>query len=686
LFYLLFKRVFGIILLFKPIREEKMKLFKLISATAVALFIIGAVNAQKNFTKDADAAFTGEAYFKAIDLYKKAYQSEKSKSKKAEILFRIGECYRLTIDPKQAEIWYDKAIAAKYPDALAILYKADAIKAQGRYDEALTLYKEYNTQQPDDPRGTSGIKSCEMAQKWKDTPTRYEVQNEVLLNSKNYDFSPAFADKKYESLIFTSTREGSTGKEADTRTGESFSDLYYSLRDKKGKWSVPTLLDATVNSEGNEGASCMNRKYSTLYFTRCGYDPKKSLTCNIFTSDKKGQAWGDAIPLTLGPDTITFGHPSLSPDDEYLIFAADLSGGYGGKDLWLSKYDKKGKSWSTPLNLGADVNTALDDMFPYIHDDGTLYFSSNGHPGMGGLDIFKAQKLGPEKWGKVENMGYPINSSANDFGLIVEGDKPRGYFTSNRADGKGGDDIYSFYMPSLVFVIQGNITDVDSKQPIAGATIKLVGSDGTSVEKKSDENGFYIFAEKEGNAADRYINENTTYQIFVSKNEYLNAKGQQTTVGVDKSTTFVEDFALQNISKPEKEIRFPEVLYEFGKYELLPQSKDSLNFLYQTLIDNPTIVIELSAHTDSRGSDKLNDPLSQNRAQACVDYLVSKGIPGDRMLAKGYGKRRLKITDAEIKKMTTEEEREAAHQKNRRTVFSVLRTDYVYKGGQTENQ
>jgi peptidoglycan-associated lipoprotein len=359
-----------------------------------------------------------------------------------------------------------------------------------------------------------------------------------------------------------------------------------------------------------------------------------------------------------------------------LIFSSDMEGGSGGKDLWMITYDKKSKTWSKPKNLGSPINTPGDEMFPFIHKDGTLYFASNGHLGMGGLDIFRAEKIGEGTWGNVANMRYPINSPADDYGIIFEGEKERGFFTSNREGSMGGDDIWRFNLPPLLFVLQGVITDVDTKKPIPDATIKIIGSDGSVAEVKSDATGFYKFAE---NGNERYLNPNTSYTITVSAKDYLNGKGKETTVGLKESTTFVKDFALQTTKK--KEIRFPEVLYDLGKYTLRPESEDSLMFLYQTLIDNPTIVIELSAHTDSRGSDKSNQILSENRAKSCVDFLISKGIDPERLVPKGYGETRLLVTDAEIAKLKTVEEKEAAHQKNRRTVFSVIRSDYVPKGG-----
>ena len=645
-----------------------------IALTTILLFSANII-AQKNFAKDADKAFGNAEYFSAIELYKSAYSKTKDKEEKAEILFKTAECYRMTGDNKQSEVWYAKSIKAKYPDAKAVLYLANAKKAMGKYDEALIEYNNYKKLNPADPAGENGAKSCEQAQKWKDTPTRYKVELMPMINSKEADFSPCYADKKYNTLYFTSTREGVIGGASiDNGTGDVYSDLFETKVDKNGKWSTPIPLPEPVNSKFNDGSSIIAKKANAIYFTRCGFEKNAEAKCQLYMSLKKGNLWNDPVKFPFSTDSFAFRYPALSADESILIFASDLEGGYGGYDLWMSSFNKKTKAWESPVNLGSEINTSGNEGYPFIRDDGNLYFSSDLHPGMGGLDIFKAEKKGDNKWGNPINMRSPVNSAADDFGIVFEGKREKGYLSSNREGGKGADDIYSFLVPPLLFAIQGVVTDKMTKIPIEGATVTLVGSDGSSVELKTDKVGFYNFGVN-GNA--RYVNENTSYVITASAKEYLNSeKAKETTVGVEESKTFVHNFALQPATK-DIFIRFPEVLYDLGSATLRTESKDSLDYLYQTLVDNPTIIIELSSHTDTRADDNFNQKLSEARAKSCVDYLVSKGIPNVRMVPKGYGEKRLLITDAEIAKLQTEEEKEAAHQKNRRTVFRVLRFDYV---------
>ncbi len=667
---------------------------KIIFASAiVAISSVGIANAQKNFKQDADNMFAGMQYSNAAELYKKAYAKEKRKDIKAEELFKIAECYRNIHDSKQAESWYAKAIDAKYPNPKAVLYSAEMMKANEKYAEAIAQYNAYKTLAPDDKKGEDGAKSCELAQKWKDKPSRYAAANETQINGAASDFSPMYADKKYNEVYFTSTREGAAGAVIDNITGGSYSDVYTVKRDKKGKWSTATPLGIEVNSAQNEGAVFLNNKCNTMYFTRCPIVKKKSMGCQILSAERKGTDWGPATALAIPMvDTVAYGHPALTPDESKLYFASDMPGGQGGKDIWVSEYNKSSKSWGTPVNLGPTINTADDEMYPFVHDDGSFYFASSGHLGMGGLDIYKAEKSG-ENFTGVSNMRYPINSAADDFGIVFEGKNERGFFTSNREGGKGDDDIYSFTLPALLHVTQGIVRDVDSQKPVAGAKVKLTGSDGSSVILTTDANGVYKFAD---NGGERYVKPNVTYTIMASMDGFFNSeKAKFTTVGDEISKTFDQALTMKSIAKP---IELPNIFYDLGKAELRPESMVSLDGLVFTLTENPGITIKLGSHTDSRGDDKSNQILAQARAQSVMDYLVSKGIEAERLTAFGFGESSPKtldkalttatgfnipagtsLTEKYIMKIKDKADQEEAFQQNRRTDFVVLTTNFVSK-------
>lgn len=650
------------------------------SITCLVLMFTLNVMAQKNYVKDADKQFKNGMYLEAIEAYKKATTKVKQKNVKAELIFKTAECYRMMNDHKNAELWYAKAIKAKFADPVVYLLMAESKKTQEKYTDAIVDFNEYAKLVPGDSRGAEGAKSCQLAQQWKDNPTRFVVNNIMSINSKFSDFSPAWADKKMNNLLFTSMRDGSTGNRTDGTFGQSFSDIYEVKLDKKGSWSTPMPVGEPVNSKLNEGSCVLNKKRNKMWFTRCPEEAKRNLGSVIFEAEKKGTGWNTPKAIVLCADSFTAGHPAISPDETKLYFASDMPGGLGGKDIWVTSYNKKESKWENPVNAGPIINTPGDEMFPFIDENGHLYFSSNGQIGMGGLDIFKAEKSG-DGFAVAVNLQYPINSAGDDFSLITDGKMERGYFSSNRAGGKGSDDIYSFSLPPLLFNVSGLITNSKNKEKVIGAQVKLVGSDGMSIETNTDETGSYRFdVTPDGN---RIIKKDITYQLFVSKEDHLGDKSDFTTVGLEVGTDFVKNMEVTPIVK-EVAIRLPDILYDLNKWDLKPEFQDSLMGLVKTLDDNPNIVIELGSHTDTRGSDKDNAILSQNRAQSVVDFLVSKGIAGDRLVAKGYGESRPLVSDAEIKGLKTKEEQEAAHQKNRRTDFKILRQDYVPKEDATK--
>ena len=661
-----------------------MSMRKTLACFTFSLLCATATLAQGKQGEEADDAFKAGQYFNAIELYKKAYTLEKKASDKASLIFKVAECYRTLGDAPNAQVWYEKANKAQYTDPITYYYIGEALKEQGKYADAIAAYNKYKEKNPGDTRADASLASCQMAQTWKDQASRYTADPEVLLNSPQYDFSAAFSSKKNDEVVFSSSRTASTGTETDGIAGESFLDLFASSRDKLGKWSEAQKLPPTINTPAHEGSPTFNAKRTVMYFTRCGHEKKKAFGCEIWMTKKVGSNYSEPEMLVLHPSVdekdssqIKLGQPTVSKDDGVLVYSSNQKGGRGGKDLWMVRLDKDGKPTGTPSNLGAEINTPKDDMFPFVRNNGNLYFSSDGHPGMGGMDIFMAEKTGDNAWGHIENMKSPLNSSGDDFSIVFDNDEEKGYFTSNRAGGKGQDDIWRFMMPNLVFALQGTVYDKATGSPLPDAKLEVVGTDGSSFSSMADANGGFNFAE---NGKDRYIKENTSYTVRVSKENYLVVNDQITTVGLNESTTFAKEYYLQPAAKGVV-IKLPEVQYDLGKFDLRPEGKDSLETLYLTLTENPTIIIELAAHTDSRDSDKRNLALSQNRAQSCVNYLVSKGIDPVRMIAKGYGETKLRISDADIKAMKTKEEQEAAHQSNRRTEFSVLSFDYVPKEG-----
>ncbi len=640
----------------------------------------------------AEEAFSSFQYNLAASRYKKAFSKTKSRPEKDRISFQMGECYRMMNSTKKAEANYRRIIKSDFArkNPVVYLHYADMLRINEKYDIAKDYYALYAENVPDDIRGANGVKSCQLAAEWNANPTKYSIANLKKVNSKGDDFAASYADKFYNVLIFTSNREGSTGKGLDDWTGQNFSDLFLTRQDRKGEWSEATLADAEgkLNTEANEGAPAFNDKFTTMYYTRCGSADDETTNCRILVVKRSGRGWGEAKVLDLGKDsTVTNGHPAISQDELTLVFSSDRKGGQGGKDLWIATRKSVTDEFSKPMNLGDQVNTQGDEVFPFLRNDTTLFFASNGHPGLGGLDIFKSVKR-ENVWTSPTNLEVPVNSSGDDFAMIFQPGEDQGFFSSNRKGGKGGDDVYSFTNPPLVFTLQGTVKDDRTLQFIPMASVKLVGSDGSSVEAKTDPKGFYSFSRSQ-------IKPNTTYDLTVIKESYFNKKARETTVGVEKNKDFVIDFILEPI--PEKPVVLPDILYDLAKWDLKPQYQDSLQGLIKTLLENETIVVELAAHTDARDTEERNDILSQRRAESVVNYLIERGIDPARLVAKGYGERvprilakdirkegflfkaGTKLTEAFIDSLKTVPEKEAAHSLNRRTEFRVLSKDFVPK-------
>jgi len=629
----------------------------------------------------ADALFEAGGFFEAVEIYRRELDKV-SRDDMGFYLQRIADCYRYVGNARQAELWYSKAIMRDAPNPKVFYHYAEMLKMAEKYDEAIEQYQKYKELVPNDPLADVGIKSCELAQQWIASPSGYEVVNMRAINSRQSDFSPTYASEDYSILFFTSSRDEATGSRTHAGTGEKFTDIFVTQRDRRGNWSNPRPLDESINTAYDEGTPSLTSDLNKLYFTRCRTSRRNKLGCEILVSERREQGWLTPDPIPIAADSMVVAHPSISDDELTLYFVANLPGGYGGNDIWKITRTSPSDSWGEPVNLGPEINTKGNEMFPYIHSDGTLYFSSDGHPGMGGLDIFRATPSNGNGW-TVENMRYPINSPSDDFGIIFEREREAGYFSSRRRDvgARGGDNIFLFYLPEINFNMIGTVRDDKSGRPLANANVQLVGSDGIIANVRTDDNGAFRFM----------LNPNTDYVLIASREGYLNGKGRETTRGLTESKEFDVNIELTSTARP---IELPNIFYDFDRWELRPESMAALDRLIEVLNDNPTIVIELGAHTDSRGSLDYNYDLSQKRAQSVVNYLIERGVPTERLRAKGYAQSQPKVVDEQlaqqypflqvgvkldqryIDQLSNEEQKETVYQINRRTEFRVLSTDF----------
>lgn len=669
---------------------------KVILILIITILGIASANAQKrNPSKSADIAFERKQYNVAIERYKKAYKKTGKKKYRDErefITYRLAECYRLTESTKLAEAQYKRLVKTEFPKSNPIVYLnyADVLKRNGKYDDATIYYNIYNETVPEDPRGFAALEDIQYIQEWLEYPSKYEVTRLKELNSRASDFGITWTSNNFNEVIFSSTREDGISKEKDVITGQNFADFYIARQNKQGEWEEPTLADeGGINSEGSEGTPFMNKSFSTLYFTRCPNHKKRESGCQIMKSTRSGSSWGDPVMVEITSiDTLdVIGHPTLSSDELSIYFASERSNGMGGKDLWVATRESTTEKFGRPINLGAEINTEGDELYPFMRNDTILYFSSNGHGGMGGLDIFMSIMDSLGNWSLPINLKSPINSIGNDYAIMFHPEEERGFFISNR-DTKNGldDDLYYFIEPPILFTVAGTIKDQNSLQYVDGASVKIVGSDGSNYTTRSSETGAFMFTNSQ-------IELNQTYILTIDKANYFTFTDTISTVGLEFSRDFNEDYMINMI--PDEPVVLPDILYDLAKWELKPQFEDSLQGLIETLQINPTITIELGSHTDSRDTHERNDILSQRRAQSVCDYLVIRGIDPYRLTAKGYGERvprtlhrdyvyngytikeGTKLTEEYINSLPDDAIKEYAHQLNRRTEFRVISKDYV---------
>lgn len=672
-----------------------MKRYILIIMSALFIFMSSDLYAQRrNPAKNADLAFGRKQYTEAADRYKKAYRKvRRNKDERNRISFQMGECYRLIGLTKRAEPFYKRLLKTEYPNTHpeVYLYLADTYKMNEKFKDAIEMYEIYAEKVPEDPRGPLGAETTRMIEEWMENPSKYQLTELKKVNSsRDNDYCATWLNNNYNEIIFTSNRDAATGKEKDGITGQEFADFFTSKQDRKGDWSTPVLADESenINTEASEGTPFMNSKYSKLYFTRCQNGAHRKNGCQIMVAGKSGGAFSEAHPVEIaGVDTLDIvGHPTLSSDELIMYFAAERKGGFGGNDIWIAMRDNVSESFKHPFNLGEKINTAGNEVFPFLRYDTVLYFASDGHGGMGGLDIFVTSMDTAGEWGEPRNLKYPINSTGDDFGIMFHPTEERGFISSSRGNGRGLDNIYYFEEPPILFTFSGTVKDAKTKQYVSNASVRMVGSDGSSNMTRTNEKGYFNFSESQ-------MNMNTTYDITIDKDNYFTLTAQETTIGLEFSKDIEKEYDIEPI--PQEPIMLPDILYDLGKWDLKPQFEDSLQGLIETLQVNPTITIELASHTDLRDTDEHNDILSQKRAQSVVDYLIIRGIDPMRLTAKGYGERvprtlqnditvkgytfkaGTRLTEDFINSLPNNEIKEAAHQMNRRTEFRILSKDYV---------
>ena len=662
----------------RKVRKQFFLYTKVLALLVLSLLLLAGCGAEKNMKKAEKFMAIGE-YYDAASQYKQAYSKTppKERDRRGLIAGKMAVCYRKINSTPKAVAAYRNMVRYNKATVDDRLELGRQLLKNGDYKQAAEQFRVVLDSMPDNVLARNGLLSAQQAPAWKKQGSRYTVKRMDVFNSRRAEYSPMLSGDQFDQLYFTSTRNNATGDELSGITGTKNGDIFVSQKDDKGKWSKPEVVNGGLNTEADEGASCLSPDQREMYLTQCVTDPSYPRYAQIVKSNRSDAAWGKASSVELTKDTLScFAHPAVSPDGQWLYFVSDMPGGKGGLDIWRVRITSAG--YGGVENLGEPINTPGNEMFPTFRPNGDLYFSSDGHPGMGGLDIFIAH---PGKTGRyvLEHPGYPLNSQGDDFGMTFEGVKNRGFFSSNRNDGRGWDHIYSFVNPEIVQSVKGWVYEQEGYE-LPAAQVYMIGSDGTNLKLGVKSDGSF---EKE-------LTPGVEYMFLATCKGFLNHKEELKVVPMNDSHEYVLQFPLASITAP---VLIDNIFYDFNKATLRPESQTALDELVKLLNENPNVTIELSSHCDYKGSSAYNKLLAQRRAESVVNYLVDKGIARDRLSPVGYGKEKPKtirkkltekltwlkegdvLTEEFIKKLDPEKQ-EVCNQLNRRTEFIVLRTTY----------
>lgn len=662
----------------RKVRKQFFLYTKVLALLVLSLLLLAGCGAEKNMKKAEKFMAIGE-YYDAASQYKQAYSKTppKERDRRGLIAGKMAVCYRKINSTPKAVAAYRNMVRYNKATVDDRLELGRQLLKNGDYKQAAEQFGVVLDSMPDNVLARNGLLSAQQAPAWKKQGSRYTVKRMDVFNSRRAEYSPMLSGDQFDQLYFTSTRNDATGDELSGITGTKNGDIFVSQKDDKGKWSKPEVVNGGLNTEADEGASCLSPDQREMYLTQCVTDPSYLRYAQIVKSNRSDAAWGKASSVELTKDTLScFAHPAVSPDGQWLYFVSDMPGGKGGLDIWRVRITSAG--YGGVENLGEPINTPGNEMFPTFRPNGDLYFSSDGHPGMGGLDIFIAH---PGKTGRyvLEHPGYPLNSQGDDFGMTFEGVKNRGFFSSNRNDGRGWDHIYSFVNPEIVQSVKGWVYEQEGYE-LPAAQVYMIGSDGTNLKLGVKSDGSF---EKE-------LTPGVEYMFLATCKGFLNHKEELKVVPMNDSHEYVLQFPLASITAP---VLIDNIFYDFNKATLRPESQTALDELVKLLNENPNVTIELSSHCDYKGSSAYNKLLAQRRAESVVNYLVDKGIARDRLSPVGYGKEKPKtirkkltekltwlkegdvLTEEFIKKLDPEKQ-EICNQLNRRTEFIVLRTTY----------
>jgi outer membrane protein OmpA-like peptidoglycan-associated protein/tetratricopeptide (TPR) repeat protein len=625
-------------------------------------------------TKVADRFFDNYAYIKASELYEDAYNNG---DHSIHVLTRLGDCYYNNSNSEKAAMWYKKALDEDLDDVNAEhLYKyIQTQRSLGNYKEAEAWLTTFKKRQSDDSRAESETENLSVYDE-------LSSMDKVYIDVKNLDFNTEYSDfggYEYKGRMFFSSARSAdgTGNKVYNWNEQPYLDLFETtVKETNGVKEFGNVMPINadgINTPYHEANVAITNDGKTIYFSRDNLNKRNKLDSDrkgtthlkIYKATLDNNNWKDIEELPFNDDNYSVYHPALSPDNKKLYFTSDKEGGFGQTDIYVVDILNDGNTYGEPTNVGASINTSGREGFPFIAKDSTMYFSSDGYVNLGLVDIYKSNIL-KDPNAKPENLGAPFNSGYDDFAIYMDSDTDSGYFSSNRPGGKGNDDIYSFSAYECKQMVKGIVRDKETNEPIADATVELINASGKIVNNAtSNQNGEYSFeVECEKN-----------YSVRGSKPDYEDDVQSFSTSAINGQEQTVDLF-LKNLLAVPCEIVINPIFFDFDKWNIRTDSKYDLEHIVDVMRAYPDMKISIESHTDRRGTFKYNDKLSDRRAKSTRDYIVSRGIAAERIVsAIGYGERRKLVSDEEIDNMKTRAEKEAAHQKNRRSHFRIVNCD-----------
>ena len=626
-------------------------------------------------TKVADKFFDNYAYIKASELYEDAV---KNGDDSVHVLIRLGDCYYNNSNSEKAAIWYKKALDKDAEEVNSEhLYKyIQTQRSLGNYQEAETWLDTFKLRQDADSRVASEMEDLSV---YDDLSSMDKVYIDVVNLDLNTEYSD-FGGYEYNGrMFFASARSADeTGNKVYSWNEQPFLDIFETtVKETNGVKELGNVMPINadgVNTPYHEATVAITNDGRTIYFSRDNLNKRNKLD-----SDKKGTThlkiykatldsgnWKDIEELPFNDDNYSVYHPALSPDNTKLYFTSDKDGGYGQTDIYVVDILEEGNSYGEPINLGASINTSGREGFTFIAKDSTMYFSSDGYMNLGLVDIFKSNLL-KDSNAKPENLGAPFNSGHDDFALYIDSETETGYFSSNRPGGKGNDDIYTFSAYECKQIVKGIVRDKNTNEPLANATVELVNESGKIINNvTTNELGEYSFE----------VDCEKNYSVRGSKPDYDDDVQSFTTTAVNNFVHEVDLYLDCPMCGVPCEIVINPIFFDFDKWNIRTDSKVDLELIVDIMRNHPEMKITIESHTDRRGTLRYNDKLSDRRANSTRDYIISRGIAAERVVsATGYGERQLLISNEDINNMSTLKEKEAAHQKNRRSYFKIVDCD-----------